>query len=133
MAAPISAHTTQCQPKDEHTAVTPANKATFSSRRHFALCSSKCPKRILPAARKVVMTATSNQGVSVLHMYQVSMSGRELAKGRFRTKLEVPKIEASSVPKTLSRKRGQARLRLRGHVLRQSQNAVQKTGLDFAA
>jgi hypothetical protein len=42
---------THCQPNDEHTAVTPANKATFSSRRHFALCSSKCPKRILPAAR----------------------------------------------------------------------------------
>jgi hypothetical protein len=67
-------------------------------------------------------------------MYQVSMSGRGLAKGRFRTKLEVPKIEASNVPKTLSRKSGQElapsppRSRLR-----QSQNTVPKTGLDFAA
>src|SRR5262245_30171535 len=46
-----------------------ARKITgLRSRRHAGLCCSKCPKRMLPVANRLMNTATSNQGVSIVHM-----------------------------------------------------------------
>ena len=44
------------------------NIAGLRSRRHAGLCYSKWPKRILPTVKRLMNTATSNHGVSIVHM-----------------------------------------------------------------
>ena len=65
---PISVQATHRRPASDRPTVIPTTITTFSTRRSFGLCSSKCPNRMLPTAKMLITMATSNHAVCVFHM-----------------------------------------------------------------